>query len=604
MAKITNLTNTYWNIPAGWTATAGYGRFNVEISIDENGEGIGGYERLEVGYTIDADNPGDSLTKANCVTFGPYSFWEYDNSKTFQIRFNGGADVTNTSLITWLEANGEMEGGETESDVVTVKYMDKTIEIATGSSAVLHVAKRLMEEDVTITVPEMGGVDVAADTVTEADVLSGVTFHKADGTQAEGMIETYDVTDNRNGDTYAILKAKINKPNGITEDAVSIIEMPVDAEIAFDHTSIDYMKIPVTDDISVRVLTMSARLGLSRNNNRVSVFYVWEEDLAGLRLAAPTLGLDPDMIVEGWYELTDSGAILLTEERRYELVFGGIFDFMEPATGFERYLYSLFEFFTGEFDIADTVERNPNATFDTISVKEQYCKKNVMLVGSIYRRLWGYTPDGMLDQTLNEFNDLQIRERPTRIYVDIDFVKNAECELWLTRYLYPFGSTAAISMTQSPSLSAGKNTYDFSSCLFGLGISMRNHSPTTKISTVYTNAVIHTQTDTEVYITGLRNGTHIAIVVEDSANELSEWDGSYTLSDNTISFTIDGVSYKAKNGMTWGEWVMSEYNTLNAYLQDGQIFIESGVFIVGTKTVLYDDEIIAGGSYVSYAGGN
>ena len=160
MAKITNLTNTYWNIPAGWTATAGYGRFNVEISIDENGEGIGGYERFEVGYTIDADNPDDSIAKANCVTFGPESFWEYNNSKTFQIRFNGGADVTNASLITWLEANGEMEGGEIGSDVVTVKYMDKTIEIATGSSAVLHVAKRLMEEDVTITVPDMGGEEV------------------------------------------------------------------------------------------------------------------------------------------------------------------------------------------------------------------------------------------------------------------------------------------------------------------------------------------------------------------------------------------------------------------------------------------------------------
>ena len=35
---------------------------------------------------------------------------------------------------------------------------------------------------------------------------------------------------------------------------------------------------------------------------------------------------------------------------------------------------------------------------------------------------------------------------------------------------------------------------------------------------------------------------------------------------NLITFTIDGTEYQAEEGMTWGEWVNSEYNTLNINL--------------------------------------
>jgi hypothetical protein len=34
---------------------------------------------------------------------------------------------------------------------------------------------------------------------------------------------------------------------------------------------------------------------------------------------------------------------------------------------------------------------------------------------------------------------------------------------------------------------------------------------------------------------------------------------------NLITFTIDGVIYQAEDGMTWGEWVDSEYN-VDGYL--------------------------------------
>lgn len=34
------------------------------------------------------------------------------------------------------------------------------------------------------------------------------------------------------------------------------------------------------------------------------------------------------------------------------------------------------------------------------------------------------------------------------------------------------------------------------------------------------------------------------------------------------TFTIDGTEYQAKEGMTWAEWIESEYNTIGAWLPD------------------------------------
>ena len=40
---------------------------------------------------------------------------------------------------------------------------------------------------------------------------------------------------------------------------------------------------------------------------------------------------------------------------------------------------------------------------------------------------------------------------------------------------------------------------------------------------------------------------------------------------NLISFTIAGTQYKAEAGMTWGEWVASEYNTGGWVVNNNQI---------------------------------
>ena len=57
--------------------------------------------------------------------------------------------------------------------------------------------------------------------------------------------------------------------------------------------------------------------------------------------------------------------------------------------------------------------------------------------------------------------------------------------------------------------------------------------------------------------------TEDVIITSVLPEETIEWDGSYTISGGTISFTIDGDYYEAEDGMTWRQWLSSSYNTVN-----------------------------------------
>ena len=47
--------------------------------------------------------------------------------------------------------------------------------------------------------------------------------------------------------------------------------------------------------------------------------------------------------------------------------------------------------------------------------------------------------------------------------------------------------------------------------------------------------------------------------------------------ENLISFTIEGTTYQAEEGMTWGEWIESDYNTggFTNYSGDHSIVVDS-----------------------------
>lgn len=66
---------------------------------------------------------------------------------------------------------------------------------------------------------------------------------------------------------------------------------------------------------------------------------------------------------------------------------------------------------------------------------------------------------------------------------------------------------------------------------------------------------------------------------------------------DTIQFTINGYSYQADSGMTWGQWCDSAYNTIGAHDNGGSIYVDSpypmqdsnGNFVSGTDLIIANE---------------
>lgn len=175
--SITDLTGTTWHIPSGWTATAGYGKFNVNCSNDY-GEGNGFY----IGY-YDAQGMGDVVATADKVGIYQSGIPIYTPSSTVSFTFaiTDGTDTTNTSLIEWLETNGELQEEPTTTDTVTITYGDRTITLTAGQKCTFKGGK-VMQADIVATVSaseetedELQGTWVFNDSVT-VDVVQMVSY--------------------------------------------------------------------------------------------------------------------------------------------------------------------------------------------------------------------------------------------------------------------------------------------------------------------------------------------------------------------------------------------------------------------------------------------
>ena len=61
-----------------------------------------------------------------------------------------------------------------------------------------------------------------------------------------------------------------------------------------------------------------------------------------------------------------------------------------------------------------------------------------------------------------------------------------------------------------------------------------------------------------------------------------------------ITFTVDGVEYQAKEGMTWGEWCNSEYDNERFYIElDDSICDSDSRYFIGTEVdYVYASDII------------
>lgn len=93
---------------------------------------------------------------------------------------------------------------------------------------------------------------------------------------------------------------------------------------------------------------------------------------------------------------------------------------------------------------------------------------------------------------------------------------------------------------------------------------------------------------------------------------VEEWDGTGVVIEGLvklISFTINGTSCQAEDGMLWMDWIMTDYNTVDAFR--GQISETTTISLLvnGASQILQlngtdvkgKDAIVSGASYTSRA---
>ena len=103
--SVNNLTGTTWKIPSGWKTSENQGGFAIdgEFTIENTTIIISSIHlgRYQTGYQANAI----TVVKAEDTTV--HAITSELNPSGFTLKITGGADVTNTSLATWLGSDGQ-----------------------------------------------------------------------------------------------------------------------------------------------------------------------------------------------------------------------------------------------------------------------------------------------------------------------------------------------------------------------------------------------------------------------------------------------------------------------------------------------------------------
>lgn len=121
------------------------------------------------------------------------------------------------------------------------------------------------------------------------------------------------------------------------------------------------------------------------------------------------------------------------------------------------------------------------------------------------------------------------------------------------------------------------------------------------------NSPLPVEVSTEAEMTALLTSGEVGGVYKYTGTSGTYENGAlYVLENDLITFTIDGTEYQAESGMTWGEWVESDYNTggYSIGYADGiyGFVVNEGagtVVNVGGETAI----ITNGTAYTTYAAG-
>ena len=218
---MSDLTNTTWNIPAGWTCDLGYGQFNVVFNgkeiLTSSGQEIDIYsDELKIGYMFASVAGGEFRYYAthDCMYFGGAN--RCNNEFRYVFSFTGGEDVTNVDLIFWLLIHATQVIEELPSSKETyfsiMSELAQTIAEKTGAELPLSIDEMIDALDNSSSDSNVSGYNVTLNRGSYAGFTDYITI-----TYADGVVETYE----KYNDTYLgitlsnVIKVQIYSSYGV-----------------------------------------------------------------------------------------------------------------------------------------------------------------------------------------------------------------------------------------------------------------------------------------------------------------------------------------------------------------------------------------------------
>ena len=182
---ITDLTNTVWDIPAGWTCSAGYGEFSVTVKLDDD---TLEYSELTIGSYLGSNDGIDwgQMPSADIIEVGLNV--RRSSFQSFTITITGGTDVTNAQLISWLQENGTLVTSKAPNYTALDDALDRlAAAIAERTGAELP----LTLEEMLAAAKEIGQAALISFTI------SGTTYQAEEGLTWEQWVGTDYNTNNK-----------------------------------------------------------------------------------------------------------------------------------------------------------------------------------------------------------------------------------------------------------------------------------------------------------------------------------------------------------------------------------------------------------------------
>lgn len=381
------------------------------------------------------------------------------------------------AFVEWFNEN-------TKPVSVEITYNNEAIGLSSGESATLHTEGHKLTDDLMV---------------------------KANGCNHEtyGLSYTERMTIG--------LKRKIDKP---TDEQVaefvdgSLALIPSDVEVFWGKTSFNYIyeELPTGDTLSL--LNICIRPLIMFSNHTVTLWYIWEDSINGVKAYLESEGVDSSVIgSEGWYRITENGLEALYDDDFY---CGIALENIDVVFPYNDYLYSIFGFYRDgdkakPIDILGSVSSGiyPNTTF-VAETGGKLCDKDIAFVTGRTLGSDVYNEDGtLITDGINRAEPHKDWINFNQVKVDIVGCQNPSFTIYQHYYTLtgsgPYEYPQYLDGNTSNFLYTRGGTY-------GISVdSNRNH----KIVGVYTNATIVTQDDNKVYVSGLPHNTYIVVMVEE-----------------------------------------------------------------------------------------